>query len=556
MSSTLTLNEEAILSRLAESEELLMNALLGRKSWLERLSPGSVNKIDIDKEMGYPADISIYDMRTMYERFPISNRVVEVLPLETWRSNPTLVQGDPDEEGPFEKAWADLTSNLLGSSRFRNVRQGNPIWEVLKRLDIARGIGEYGILFFGVDDGKPLDTPLVKKEGMKLKFLRVFDQTCVDIVQWDEKPTSERYCHPEIYEIEFSDPDGRQELGIGSKKHRVHHSRVLHVADNILSNELFGLPRQKPVWNRICDLRMLYGGSAMMLWKGGFPGISIETHPSLGIPTLDEEEKSALSKAIDNYQNGLQRYLALQGMAARSLSPQVADPSKHIEVQIDAICIEIPIPKRIFMGSERGELSSAQDTDNWNSFVQGRQNNNATPTLVVPFVDKLISIGVLPEPDEYDVEWEPIDAQTEDEKASVAIKRIHALTKYVAGDVETVMSPTDMYVRLLGFSKKEAQAILKAAVDSFEDSEDRDLDRQIKEAQLLRKHKSPMLSDEEKSTLLDLPSETEEQVEKEAKSDKFTQGSEGNKKLRKLTSTRVPDADDTEGADEGEDPVA
>ena len=37
-----------------------------------------------------------------------------------------------------------------------------------------------------------------------------------------------------------------------------------------------------------------------------------------------------------------------------------------IEVHLQAICIKIPCPKRVFMGSERGELASAQDDSQWN----------------------------------------------------------------------------------------------------------------------------------------------------------------------------------------------
>ena len=83
----------------------------------------------------------------------------------------------------------------------------------------------------------------------------------------------------------------------------------------------------------------------------------------------------------------------------------MVDPSPQIEAQIDAICVQIPIPKRIFIGSERGELASSQDKGSWNERLEARHNNYLTPRVVATFVDRLITLKVLPEPVEYQIEW-------------------------------------------------------------------------------------------------------------------------------------------------------
>lgn len=249
----------------------------------------------------------------------------------------------------------------------------------------------------------------------------------------------------------------------------IHWSRCVHLADNLGSSEVFGVPRMRPVYNRLLDLRKLYGGSAEMYWRGAFPGLSVETHPQLGGDV--EIDKSALRTQIEQYQNTLQRYLALTGMSAKSLAPQVVDPTNQIDVQLTAICIRLGIPKRIFMGSERGELSSNQDASTWTDRLRDRQTNYINPRVIAPFVNRLIALGVLPVPERYGIVWPDLESVSDAEQAVNAAKRMEAITKYVQGDVESLMHPADFLTREMGFSAEDADAILEGAA-SIETDED------------------------------------------------------------------------------------
>src|SRR6185312_3650467 len=157
-------------------------------------------------------------------------------------------------------------------------------------------------------------------------------------------------------------------IGLPLATVRVHWSRVIHIADNLRNSEIFGVPRMQPVYNRLLDLRKLYGGSAEMYWAGAFPGLSLETNPQLGGDVLIDQ--SAVRSMMGQYRNGLQRYLQLTGMSAKVLSPTVVDPTQQVDKQIEAICIELTIPVRVFKGSERGELASNQDDSTWNDRVR------------------------------------------------------------------------------------------------------------------------------------------------------------------------------------------
>lgn len=462
--------------------DLCMNASMSRKEMLDKLMDP---RRDINDECGYPKThtLKVQDYRDMYDREAIATRVVEVLPKESWQVQPRVFEDeDVDTETEFEKAWDELGKGLRGGSpeddkqtkkvgngSWYQQEEGSAVWEYLLRADVLSGIGSYGVLLLGVDDGKDLREPLEPKEGMKLLFLRVFHEGVADITRYETDRRNPRYGQPVNYNLTFNDLDDQTQGGIGAATatENVHWTRIIHIADNLGSSEIFGVPRMQPVFNNLLNLRKLYGGSAEMYWRGAFPGLSIETHPQLGSDV--NVDLTRHRDQMENYQNGLQRYLTLMGMTAKSLAPQVVDPTPQIDIQIIAIAIRLGMPMRILMGSERGSLASSQDDDSWNDKLRHRQLHYVTPKIVVAFVDRLISIGVLPEPEGYSVEWPDLDAVTADERAATAMKNTEAMSKYVAGSVESLMAPADYLVRIIGLEQDDVEAILEAVEADMEE---------------------------------------------------------------------------------------
>ena len=463
-------------SKVSDSQQLAM-LLAENASFLRRRDPTAAiidRRRDIDDECGYPktSELNITQYRMLYDREAVANRVVQVWPHESWQVVPKIFETeDIDETTPFEQAWEDLPQQLNTQSWYQG-KKGNPIWEYLKRADVLSGIGHYGVLLLGLDDGNSLEEP-AEKGVHKLLYLRTYDAGSAQINQYEMDPTSERYGQPISYTLYLYDPT----LSSPTRSIVAHWTRCIHLADNLGSSEVFGMPRMQPVFNRLYDLRKLYGGSAEMYWLGALPGISIETHPTLGgdVP-MSSAEKTHQRDQLQNYLNGLQRYLSLRGMSAKSLSPQVVDPSPQVMTQIEAICIQLDIPKRIFMGSERGELASSQDTDTWSSRVQERQNNYLTPRVVTPLINRLIWLGVLPEPTSYSIEWGEEEKLSEEDQSRVALARTESLVKYIQGSGENLIAPMDFLTRILGFDEDTAETMLEARLEEIEsESEDESL---------------------------------------------------------------------------------
>lgn len=445
------------------AKELANNAVHTRSELMKSLIDGGGK--DLDESCGYPTTVKAGDYDRMYRREGIAARVVDVWPEECWSSLPQIYETEDEVETEFERALKDLIDH-------------KHLFHFLERVDKSSGVGEFGVLLVGIDDGLELHEPVegMNEEGErisktekgtvhKLIYLRPFRQNVVHISETEMDVTNARFGLPKYYSITF-----RNEYKHVAKQ--VHWHRVLHVADNRQMSETHGSPRMEKSWNRLLDIRKVLGGSAEMFWKGGFPGISFEVKND-GDVELDRE---SLRNEMESYMLGLQRYLAMEGVTAKSLAPQVSDPKNHLEAQLNATAIAEGIPKRILFGSEQGELASTQDSRTWNRRLAKRQNNYLTPMLVRPFVDRLIALGVLPYVETYFVVWQDLNTQTNKDKAEVAKSWAEALSKYVTGGVEEVM-PLEQFLSILAsLSVEEIRAITDALKDVVNDEVDDDLE--------------------------------------------------------------------------------
>ena len=521
--------------------ELTLNAASMREEWMRRALEVNPNR-DLYHECGYPQEISKADYKAMFDR-EIGCRVVGLYPNECWAMEPEVYEKEEEDDvTAFEEALADVGRRLQGDS-WHEEPKGNFLYSYLKQVDVLSGIGHFGVLLLGIRDGKKLDEPAEgldehgmmpkrKNKGKKkekedltdnevnpkpktdeeptaevptdlkeLLFIRAFDETLVEIDKYEEDMTNPRFGKPVMYSIKMADPSAyaTDTSNSATTDVKVHWTRIIHVLDNKESSEVFGTPRQKQVWNRLVDLRKIYGGSAEMFWKGGFPGISFETDPKIVDAEMDVE---SLKLQMTDYQNGLQRYLALQGMTAKTLEPQVADPKSHIAKQLEAIAITIGCPTRIFMGTEEGRLASSQDMRTWNKRLAQRQVQQVTPNIIRPTIDRLIALGVLPEPEQYFVHWPDLNAPTDDDKASTAQKTTDAMRAYLEGQVDALMAPLDYLVHVQKFTRQEAEVILEAAKKRIteEGEDDPILARQAEQKEMEQEQFDRQMADQEQQT--------------------------------------------------------
>jgi hypothetical protein len=327
----------------------------------------------------------------------------------------------------------------------------------------------------GFNDGLDLDKPVPgvnadgtvdpksRIENNKLLYLRCFEESNIAVWEYDADIHSPRYGMPNMYRLQLLDLSVTGLMGAPNQmmNQQVHWTRLLHVADNRKSSEIYGMPRMRPVIPEIYDIRKTRGGSAEMFWRGAFPGYSFETLPELG--TEVEPDLESIKDEMESYASGLKRYMALTGMTAKSLAPQVSDPSSHLQEYYRSICATLAVPIKVFMGSESGRLASEVDIQTWNRRLANRQTMYLNPMVIMPFISRLVMAGVLPEPKDVKIAWNDLNSITATNRADIALKRTQSLMQYVAGGVEQIMSPLDYMTKILNMPIEEANDVVKRA---------------------------------------------------------------------------------------------
>jgi hypothetical protein len=458
---------QQLIPRFSQAAGMVLNYLTSRIEWL-RAAIGPDRRRNIEQECGHRDVLpTAIEYLRLFQRDPIAARVIQLFPHECWKVHPKVYEKeDPGQRTPFEQDWLDLGRNLQPEAGYHQDEQGSAIWDPLKRVDELCGIGRYGVLFLGLDDGVELDQPVPKGRKNKLLYMTPLSEVHASISDFDRDMSSPRFGYPSKYKLTFMVPEGTPtslpgqglEEVSGGKSLDVHWERVIHVIDNPLESRIYGVPRCQQVIDRIDDLRKLYGSSAEMYYKGAFPGLAFEGHPNMGPTDIDLE---GLKQMGEEYQNGLQRLLAVLNMTVKSLAPQVKDPTPQIERQIEALCIKLPCPKRIFMGSERGELSSAQDAKKWDDQISERHSNHCTPRIVVPVTTRLINLNVLRKPKGFSVAWPSLSSQTPEARAKVTFQQTQSISQFISGDGRTMMTDLDFLVTFMQLEESEALAIVE-----------------------------------------------------------------------------------------------
>ena len=435
----------------------IAGVLATRLASLERLGYQYSGDRDLYQVLGYKKNLDFTDYYAQYQRQDIAKAVINRPINATWRGDINILEANEEDETPLEKAWKELEHNLH-------------IKSTLSRLDKLSHIGRYGVLLFGFDDIKNLvDFGNPVKGKRKLLYLKAFAEVNAEIAEWETNPNDSRYGKPKFYSLMSSNKeDGITDVGQSVK---VHFSRVLHIAPNLLDSDVYGIPELQDVFNRLIDIEKLVGGSAEMFWRGARPGYHGKINPEY---QLTQEVQDGLKDQLDEYEHNLRRIIIGQGIDEfKELAMQVADPASHMDIQLKMISAVKGIPLRILTGSERGELASSQDRDSWFDKITERREEFAEPIILRAFINKLQEVGVLPFSTEetFDIEWTDLWATSDKEKAEVGNIRATALKEYSMSN-QDIVSPQAFFRFFLGFSDEDAELIEEMSKDQIDMEQD------------------------------------------------------------------------------------
>lgn len=357
---------------------------------------------DLYATLGYDRQILPVQYRHRYERNGIATTIVEAFPNATWRGYPEIIEDeDPEVTTEFEERWKEFQERLQ-------------VWSVLRSADILSGLGHYAVVLIGAP-GR-FEDPLPDRLSLdSIRYLQPYGEEDAKVLLYDENSDSERYGQP----VEYSLVRTSSNVKLGGKTPRVHWTRMLHVADGALSDKVYGQPRLRKVWNWLDDLEKVTGGGSEAFWRRVHQGMHLDLDSE---EPLGTDELKKLEDEADAMIHQMRRMLATRNTKIQMLGSDVSPFNNQVTSLLSLISGATGIPQRILLGSERGELASTQDRENWNDKVSDRQTEYVAPRMIRPLVDLLTSRRALPEPESYEVRWPKKGALSETQKVDVAEK--------------------------------------------------------------------------------------------------------------------------------------
>jgi len=441
---------------------IALSALVGRANLAASMGLSFGGKRDIYDALGYPKNIKYTDYAVRYARQDIAGAVIDRPADATWDGDLELLEGEDDKDTRLEEAWRKLRDDLK-------------LVSIFNRADKLSGIGKYAVLVLGLSDVKKVEDfalPVTKstesKEGKSSKLLYVLPvgEGNAPVDAWEKQPDNKRYGLPKTYLIKINEPGGNTPREI-----KVHYTRVIHIVQNVLESDVEGYPVLEGVYNRLMDLEKLVGGSAEMFWRGARGGYQGKVDKDY---TLTPEIKEDLKKQLDEYEHDLRRFLVNEGVSIESLQQQLADPKNAVDVQIQMISARTQIPKRILTGSERGELSSSQDKEEWSNYVKRRREKFAEPAIVRAFIDICMKYGILPAVGTkggYQVQWSDLFALSDADKVKIGKDRSAAIKEYSANPMAEMIFPPDAFYQFcLGLNPEQID-LVKEMLKAFREDQ-------------------------------------------------------------------------------------
>jgi len=383
------------------------------------------NSRDFYEIFGYDENLTYVDYYHAFKRGDVATRIINAYPSATWSNPPTVTDDDTSgEDSAFDKSWKKL------------IRK-HKVFPTLKRFDKLTRLGKFAILVIGVKGTGKLNTPLPARGG-SLAYLHPYAEKDIEITKYEENENNPRFGLPTEYEVttylKKANGDNTE------KKFKVHWTRCLHNAEEVLDTPGEGTPALEPIMNRLLDLQKVVGGGSEMFWLNGRGGMVAnadkDTH-------MENPEK--LKEEMQAFADQLTRWIATKGIKTEILSIPVPDPEPQFRTIMSLISGATGIPQRILLGAEAGELASTQDKLNWQDRVDERRNDYSEPEILIPFIEKMIEIGELSRV-EYSIVWPPLGDTDEKTQAEIATKKATAISAYVNSPGSSMLIPPEQFV--------------------------------------------------------------------------------------------------------------
>ena len=389
------------------------------------------NERDYYLTLGYPENPNYLSYYNWATRDTLGRRLVRNLPKHTWQYPPTVRDTDDPSapKTPFMQAWETLVTK-------------HKLWQAFRRVDKQSCIGNYAILFLGLRGARRASMPVERRQRTldDLLYVRPYSQRYLRVEEFENDTQSERFGLVKKYSLRSATtPTERLNEPLREVTPpgvMIDASRAIHVAEDLIEDDIFGVPKLLGTYPRLIDLMKIAGGSAEMFWRHAKREVTLSARD--GFRFDSPEDKQKLETQVEEFTHKMRDFLFVHGIDINSLPPGIQSPLEHFQVQAALIAADWEIPQRLLFGSERGELASSQDIRNYVSVISGRQQDFAQPTILEATIMRLVEFGILPEPAmplTYD--WPDLFSLGEEEEAKIAADWATAIERYDRADTQS-----------------------------------------------------------------------------------------------------------------------
>lgn len=392
---------DAVLSASNGASAKNSSEMVNRIQFAQRTGLQYSDKRDVAKVAGYTKNPTYADYYSYWDRHPVAGRIVDMPVETTWKDPPEIIEPEKEDGTEFTKAFEALADRLK-------------LWSRLERVDRLSRIGQYAVLLIGErSPSVDLASPLRGVSGPDgIAFLAHYSQRDTRIDSYVKDTGDERFGLPEFYSIDFS----RRNSNFTPGRQSVHWTRIVHVAEDALEDDLHGRPILRRVLNTIFNDEKVDAASAEAFWQLADKILMLKIDPEARV---DAAEMKKIGEAMEEIMHDLRRQMALQGGELGWIGGDTPDPTGLADVLATKMAVGGDIPKRILFGSERGELASSQDERNYAGKISSRQEKHAEPNMLRALIDRFTDLKALPRPETggYEVQWQNLFEPTDEEIA-------------------------------------------------------------------------------------------------------------------------------------------
>lgn len=437
--ATVTVNtDDYALRELARAREATFSGLFGA---LDAKRPRAWD------QYGYPETVTFAAMLQSYERGGPAHGAVHKLLDKCWQDVPRIKQPKADKKTEWE-------------ARQQKTLESVDAWRKLRDLDRRNMIGCYAAVIYRVADSRNLDQPLGR--GALVDLVPVFEDQ-IRVVEWDSDPNSNDYGKPRMFQFQTRSPSAKGDTqGKPVEWANVHPSRVQMFAEGSVGDFMDGVPLLRAGFNALVDIEKISGGSAegylknsartvVVKFDGNASVQQLATKPGETAPTGTDISRAMNDKVKDLNRN-IDAALLLKGGEASTLQTSQHDPGPPFEVAGNIFAASVRIPFTILFGQQTGRLASDEDIADFNARGKSRRENELTP-MVREFVKRMQACGAL-EAGEFEVEWKPLDAPGDKDKAEVLGKVTAAMQAAASAGLTEPLFDANELRKVMGFESR------------------------------------------------------------------------------------------------------